>query len=143
MGANIGDKHRTAGMKIVTNDFFQYLKESISLAVVAKEVGDAKVETILARLMTWSVSDLSNLIDVDVLTWGEYRLINGRPTMQQQADSHFDLLFLQESEMWIAVEIQDKDSWSVIPLHVYAALNVTRERWCILTSNSHTLFHLL
>lgn len=35
----------------------------------------------------------------------------------------------------------DEEGESTAPIQVYAALNVGREGWCVLTASKHTLFH--
>lgn len=59
----------------------------------------------LVRLITWSVPDLSNLMDVDVLAWGENNLANDRLKMQEDADSDFDILFVHASDVWTVAKI--------------------------------------
>lgn len=96
----------------------------------------------LARLTTWDVGALEHVMRADVLSWGPYNFAKDRVTLGKD-HRDYDHLFECDQEVWAVVEISEKDNRSEIRLHVYATINVTQERWCILTSSSHTLLHLL
>lgn len=97
----------------------------------------------LAKLTTEDANDLARVLQIDVLSWGEYNLVNGRLILGNN-HRRYKRLFSCDSDVWSVVEISEiNNSDSDFPLHVYATINVTQERWCILTSNSHTLLHLL
>lgn len=112
------------------------------MAVVADEMEEQWVETMLNRITTWNEFETASSMKTDVLSWGQYNL-RGRLTLRK--DHHdYPHLFYKDAETWAVVEISDNyHISSSFRLHVYAAINVTQERWCILTANSHTLLHLL
>ncbi|KAK3862670.1 hypothetical protein Pcinc_031492 [Petrolisthes cinctipes] len=138
--------------------FFTHVTNSVVLAVVASEVGEVEVETLLDMLTSWSVDALSTHMTVNLLTCGQLRLVDGGVAVYNEVEPPGGRLFLCEEQVWAVLKVEGvaapkgggagcgeagRGGGGGRQLHVYAALNVGREGWCVLTANFHTLIHVL
>ncbi|KAK4305956.1 hypothetical protein Pmani_022183 [Petrolisthes manimaculis] len=130
-----------------TESFFKFVTERVVLAQVKSEMGDVDVTTLLNRLTSWSVEALVVYMRVISHSWGRCDisgLSNFGTVVHHRARRSLPYTWYPEFEkIWAVIEVQNAVGVGGPPLNVYVALSVGQEGWCVLTSNFHTLVHVL
>lgn len=124
--------------------FFSHVTSRVVVAVTEGEVGHPQLEEVVARLTSWQVSALERHMKTTMLAVGWVLLgddglavhCSGRPP------SGSKILFTADI-MWSVFSVDRGQSGRGPAVHVYAALNVGREGWCVLAADFHTLQHVL
>lgn len=123
------------------------MTNSVVIAVTAGDVDHPQVEQMMERITSWQLSALEKLVMVTFLTWGRVRYEEGGVAVHEAAQD-------PNRQADSRIQISQDDVWSVFALdreilvegeriHLYAALNVGREGWSVLTSDFHTMLHVL
>ena len=128
--------------------FFTLVTSRVVLCVPLGEVGQPQVEEVLARLTSWQVAALERHMKVTLLASGRLVLREGglavhhpaRPPTTTQVTTY---VHVTTDDVWSVFAVDRASSASGPSVHVYAALNVGREGWCVLTADFHTLLHVL
>ena len=128
--------------------FFTLVTSRVVLCVPLGEVGQPQVEEVLARLTSWQVAALERHMKVTLLANGRLVLREGglavhhpaRPPTTTQVTTY---VHVTTDDVWSVFAVDRASSASGPSVHVYAALNVGREGWCVLTADFHTLLHVL
>lgn len=121
--------------------FFSHVTSRVVLAAVEAEVGAAAVEEAVVLLTSWQAAALERHMTVRLLDSGRVSLQEGGLAVHHAARP-------APGTAAPHVPITNEDVWSVFvvqgpALTVFAALNVGREGWCVLTAARHTLRHVL
>ncbi|KAK3868355.1 hypothetical protein Pcinc_026240 [Petrolisthes cinctipes] len=114
-------------------------------------MGDQQTEDLMQRLKSWSLQKLLSLLTLDLLSWGRVRFLEGGIAVHGEATNRLLIDVDDLDAYWIVLKVEsvgggggvEDGSTHIQPLHLYAALNVGREGWCVLTRNLHTFTHVL
>ncbi|MPC25281.1 uncharacterized protein LOC123512553 [Portunus trituberculatus] len=135
------------GCRQYDRKFFSHVTSRVVVAVTVGQVGHPQLEEVVARLTSWQVAALERHMQVTLLASGRVTLREGglavhhaaRPS-PTQAPSHVQVT---ADDVWSVFSVDRGPAGSGPPVHVYAALNVGREGWCVLAADFHTLLHVL
>lgn len=123
--------------------FFSHVTSRVVVAAVEAELGAAAVEEVLLLLTSWQPAALERHLTVRLLASGRVTLREGGLAVHQHAAPPTSgggtphVLPVTTSDVWSVFLVQGA------ALTVFAALNVGREGWCVLTAARHTLRHVL
>lgn len=124
---------------------FPKLIPNTVLAVAACEVNDEQVEKMFKLLTTWDTKQLMTHTSTRFLTWGWVRPDDDGIACHNRA--HQPPAPILTNYTWAVMEVSvaepNSEQKPQDGLRIYAAHNVGREGWCLLTANSHTLIHVL
>ncbi|KAK4315754.1 hypothetical protein Pmani_013032 [Petrolisthes manimaculis] len=125
---------------MITNFFEEVLQCSV-VAVVSEEVGVPSLERMLQKLTVWSDEKLTANIKIESLCRGRVIIYEnkGDVLLTDYPNNHIPRL----THIWGLVEMTTVDQGTGQMDRVYAAYNMGREGWCILTSNLHTMIHVV
>lgn len=127
--------------------FFSHVTNSVVIAVTEGDVGHPQVEEMLDRITSWTISALEREVMVTFLTWGKVTYQEGGVAVHEMAqDPHRQAdhrIHIMEDDVWSVFSLDREILVKGDRLHLYAALNVGREGWCVLTSDFHTMIHVL
>ncbi|KAK3891211.1 hypothetical protein Pcinc_004894 [Petrolisthes cinctipes] len=130
-----------------TESFFKFVTERVVLAQVKSEMDEVEVQTLLNRLISWSVEALVVHMRVITHSWGLCDISgfsNFGEVVHHRARRTPPYAWYPEFEkIWAVIEVQNAEGVGGPPLNVYVALSVGQQGWCVLTPNLHTLVHVL
>lgn len=117
----------------IQHQLLKQMTNNAVLAVPACELGDAKVETLLAMLTTHSADELKENLSV--------KMLNFKELTHSSIDEKWHLILLAciIHRAQVVVKILGESLGSDGRLPVYAVFNIGRECWCVLTSNYRTV----
>ncbi|MPC25284.1 hypothetical protein E2C01_018390 [Portunus trituberculatus] len=127
--------------------FFSHVTSRAVVAVTAGQVGHPQLEEVVARLTSWQVAALERHMQVTLLASGRVTLRKGGLAVHHAArpspTQALSRVQVTADDVWSVFSVDRGPAGSGPPVHVYAALNVGREGWCVLAADFHTLLHVL